>query len=338
MTEEHAVCVKGIAKKLFLIQRAGGRARKPYGERKSLAARQGVDMVVDELVPLLCSQTTAQYFAARLLADGAFAKDVELVALVCRLCKKDAIFKDALRGEEEVQRALRDPTALKLFFSADDMLALRFHLKHCSMEGVKRLRQALMGVKVGQVKVEQIKHIYKRRDVLFEQCGVAITALDPADVSGNGQCRVADVGAFLRKIFEHPTLKKTFTREIVDHSTVPPVPVMFVLASVRETERPSEEWALRKLALGNVNRRRTLLLDANVVRRSSDYLSPAHQQPPSREFRRPRVVHAPACIRPPPSTARPVRGWRARWRRGRGARARRKPGHQPPSPDAPFET
>jgi len=229
MAEKPAAFIKNLAKHLFAIQKAGARARKPYGHRSSNAARQGVDVLVEDMILLLCSETPADYFRERLGWGGTFAKDVNLVATISRLCEKDANFKGALRGSEAVQSALRDPSSLKLHFSADDMLALRFDLKHCSMEGVKRLRRALVRVKLGQVTVAQIKHIYNRRDELFLECGVAVTALDPGDVSGNGQCRVADVGAFLRKMFEHPKLKKTFTREIFDYSTGTAVPVYFVL-------------------------------------------------------------------------------------------------------------
>ncbi|KAJ1446692.1 hypothetical protein M885DRAFT_577237 [Pelagophyceae sp. CCMP2097] len=250
VAEKPAAFIKMFAKHIFAIQKAGARARKTHAGRVSLAARQRVDAIVGDLIPLLCSQTPAQYISDRLLADCAFAKDVSLVAIICRLCEKDGSFKGALRDAEEIQKALRDPPSLKLHFPVDDMLALRFDSKHCSMECVKRLRLALVGVNVGQVTVAQIRHIYNRRDELFKECGVAVTALDPDGASGNGQCRVADVGALLRKIFEHPKLKKTFARVIFDHSTGTAVKVYFVLASVLADFDGANMTALEGLVLG----------------------------------------------------------------------------------------
>jgi len=137
-----------------------------------------------------------------------------------------------MRASKDVQGALADKEFFKLQFSAGDMLRLRFNMKHCSMETLKRLRLALLRVKAGSVKVCLNTDMYKYRDQLFKECGVAITAVVPEAPEANGQGRIVDITALLAGIYVNPELKSSFTFDVCDAGVggaAPPVRAYYVV-------------------------------------------------------------------------------------------------------------
>jgi hypothetical protein len=144
MRPEAADFVGDLAALLNANKKAGARATEPYVGRLSLKSQGRVDTIVDRLFPLITREATASYMSSRLLLDASFRSGFDFVYMLNNVLGRDTKLSETIRANDNIQRQLMNQKHFKLEFTAHDMLKLRFHLKHCSMDGAVTCRSGSM--------------------------------------------------------------------------------------------------------------------------------------------------------------------------------------------------